>query len=71
MTERKDDEYPELGDVIYEDTCRAEIRIIGVNKLGFMTQFPPHNWGWVLLKEVKTLGEVRMLAEALGYKFIQ
>ena len=68
---RDDSEQPELGTVIFEDKCRAEIRIIGVGRVGFVAQFPPHQWEWVLLREVSTLGDVRKLATALGFESTQ
>lgn len=71
LVRRGDAECPDLGTVIFDDSCRAEIRIVGVGRLGFMAQFPPHHWDWVLLRDVTTLGEVRMLAKALGFESIQ
>ena len=62
---------PYLGTIIYEDHCRAEIRVAGVNRLCFMAQFPPHHWDWVQLREISTLKEARDLCKALGYRSLQ
>lgn len=61
-----DDEPAELGTVFISDECRAEVRIIGVGRIGFAIQYARAGFEWWMLREVKTNGDVRRLLAALG-----
>ncbi len=54
----------------YDDRARAEIRVIGVGRLGFAMQAAP-DWRWMVLREVETREQVAKLCEALGYQMME
>ncbi len=62
----RDQEPPGLGTIVFEDHIRAEIRVIGIGKIGFAFQSRYTKWEWVVLCEVKTRGDVRRICEAIG-----
>ena len=60
-----------IGTIIFEDTCRAEVRASEDGKLEFYAQFPQGSWDWIKLRDVETLKEVRELCNALGYESLE
>lgn len=54
-----------IGEVLETEWYRAEVRIIGVGRLGFAIRTIASEPKQVILREVKTKGEVRRLVEAL------